>query len=317
MHHFKNKFQKSTINSKDKTKPETFANIQKVLRTNDLDELENHHLIFHMIGLFSFNQMRINEAIYFILGFLKYIKIFENHKIKITIHPDKFDEWEDIYLNYFTQNNINISNIKIVKDKDCLWSCDGKNYDYCTEFHVFNDINKEEIEIGNIVYNNGCNIDVGLGLERIDSLINPHLNEKHNPINILIETIIQLNNENINIDGQSIHYKHGFILKKLIIKLINELIKNNDEIKTSKPMLQEIIKMEIYKKIFNNKKNILLMFLHNRKLDTKIYRTKDDQWWIITHSIPLEILRYFRNNEIKYKENAENILNFFDVGIDY
>ena len=76
---------------------------------------------------------------------------------------------------------------------------------------------------------------------------------------------------------------------------------------------QFIQDLDIYQHVYNNRRNILLMFLHNRKLNTKIYRLKDDDWWMITHNIPIQVLRFFRNNEMQYQQYVENIMNFFHI----
>lgn len=306
MHHYKNQLNFST--NQDLT-TSTFANIQKVLRLHDLSDISDstHYLIFHMIGLFSFGKepLSLQSTVDFVLGFFQYIGLDERF-LEVTIHPDKYKEhshdinenWLLLYSNYL--------NLTIKKDSDCLWSSDNVHYDYCTEFYYHG------IEIGNVVLNNGRNIDVGLGLERIVELTDDgNTYQKPDVKSILIDSIVQLDKDGIQFG----HYKHGYIFKKLIVKLIEEVIKDGNfcELMDNEQIPQFIQDLDIYQHVYNNRRNILLMFLHNRKLNTKIYRLKDDDWWMITHNIPIQVLRFFRNNEMQYQQYVENLMNFFHI----
>lgn len=132
----------------------TRANIQSCLRLGDLDEIGDgtHFLHFDMIGLFSFRQMTLEEAIDFWLDFLAGIGAWPDH---VTIHPDRMAEWAPLYRG----------RLPVVPDRECIWS-DGTMRSYCTEFY------KQGVEIGNIVNPLGSCIDAGFGLERLDMLIN-------------------------------------------------------------------------------------------------------------------------------------------------
>ncbi|ANM11315.1 aminoacyl-tRNA synthetase-like domain-containing protein [Rhizobium sp. N324] len=132
----------------------TVANSQACLRMGDLDDIGDgtHFLHFTMLGLFSFRQMTVGEAIDFWLDFLGTLGLMPDHA---TIHPDKLGEWTPLYRG----------RVPIKPDPECTWS-DGNISGYCTEFY------KEGIEIGNIVNPLGTCIDVGFGLERLDMLIN-------------------------------------------------------------------------------------------------------------------------------------------------
>lgn len=131
----------------------TLANVQTCLRLNDLDEIGDatHYLSFRMIGLFSFRQLSLQDAIDFWLGFLDRIGLPPDH---VTIHPDKLDEWSPLYRG----------RVPIVADPECRWS-DGSIEGYCTEFYV------QGVEVGNIVNPLGTCIDAGFGLERLAGLI--------------------------------------------------------------------------------------------------------------------------------------------------
>jgi alanyl-tRNA synthetase len=131
----------------------TLANVQTCLRLNDLDEIGDatHYLTFHMIGLFSFRTLSLQDAIDFWLSFLERIGLPPDH---VTIHPDKLEEWTPLYQG----------RVPIVPDPECRWS-DGSIQGYCTEFY------RDGVEIGNIVNPLGTCIDCGFGLERIAGLI--------------------------------------------------------------------------------------------------------------------------------------------------
>ncbi|TCR71463.1 tRNA synthetase class II (A) [Rhizobium sp. BK376] len=132
----------------------TVANSQACLRMGDLDDIGDgtHFLHFTMLGLFSFREMTVGNAIDFWLEFLGSLGLVPDH---VTIHPDRLEEWSGLYC----------SRVPIVPDDKCTWS-DGSISGYCTEFY------KDGIEIGNIVNPLGTCIDVGFGAERLDMILN-------------------------------------------------------------------------------------------------------------------------------------------------
>jgi alanyl-tRNA synthetase len=84
-------------NFNDKTYKGTISNIQSCIRMNDFDEIGDgsHLLYFNMIGLFSFRELSIKQAIDFWLEFLEDILSLKIDYV--TIHPDKFDDWKIFY----------------------------------------------------------------------------------------------------------------------------------------------------------------------------------------------------------------------------
>ncbi|MBB4482744.1 hypothetical protein GGE46_005359 [Rhizobium etli] len=70
----------------------TVANSQACLRMGDLDEIGDgtHLLHFTMLGLFSFREMTVGNAIDFWLEFLATLGLVPDH---VTIHPDRLVEW--------------------------------------------------------------------------------------------------------------------------------------------------------------------------------------------------------------------------------
>jgi len=160
---------------------------------NDFEEIgdSSHLLYFNMIGLFSFRQMSIQEAIDFWCDFL--INHLDLKIDYITIHEDKYNEWKHFYSKWNLQTRIS---------EDCIWS-DGEIGGYCTEFFI------NDVEIGNIVNPLGTCIDVGFGLERIEMFVNSKVIDKETTLR---ESILKI------IDSGFIpsNTKGGYVLRKLL-----------------------------------------------------------------------------------------------------
>lgn len=182
-------------NFNDKTYKGTIGNIQSCIRMNDFDEIGDgsHLLYFNMIGLFSFRELSIKQAIDFWLEFLEDILSLKIDYV--TIHPDKFDEWKIFY-----------DKIEIRKDLECFWT-DGEIGGYCTEFYI------DGVEIGNIVNPLDDCIDVGFGLERLNMFVNPENIKSKN--DILKETIVKI----INSGYKPSPKNQGYVLRKLLREL--------------------------------------------------------------------------------------------------
>lgn len=173
----------------------TFANLQSCLRLGDLDEIDDgtHLLRFDMLGLFSFRQMTVGQAIDFWLDFLAEIGASPHY---VTIHPDRMAEWAPLYRG----------RVPIRADPDCTWS-DGSIAGHCTEFY------RDEVEIGNIVNPLGTCIDAGFGLDRLDALVNG--TPPRTPAEILAEGI-----ESIIAGGYRPGPRvQGYVLRKLLRRL--------------------------------------------------------------------------------------------------
>lgn len=189
----------------------TFSNIQTCLRLNDWEEIGDgtHFLLFHMIGLFSFNHWSLSKSIDFMWDFLSKLNITPDY---VTIHPDKMDLWKNYYEKY---------SVEIREDKECIWS-DGEIKGYCTEFY------KKDVEIGNIVNTLGKSIDIGFGLERLLQ-VTGNL-EKVSALETVEKTVLHLLNEGV-VPG---HKKSGYQLKKMLnyCVLNGSLIQEEHFIKT-------------------------------------------------------------------------------------
>jgi alanyl-tRNA synthetase len=178
----------------------TVANIQSCIRLNDFEELGDltHLLNFRMIGLFSFREWTIEQAISFFLEFINELGLTISY---VTIHPDK-TQW----LKYYP------ANIPIRLQEDCKWT-DGDIGGYCTEFFIVKD--GIDIEIGNIVNPLDNCIDVGFGYERLDNLVN-------NTVNLTKEEALQQAALSIISSGYlPSNKKQGYVLRKILRELAN------------------------------------------------------------------------------------------------
>lgn len=256
MQAFKEKF-------KDKNYIGTCASIQSCLRINDLNEITDatHSLTFDMLGLFSFREMSMKEAVDFWLEFI--IDILKLEINKITIHPDKENwekelYWEKDRIGFHLQDKLDDINCTIVYDNDCVWT-DGELKGYCTEFYVNN------IEIGNIVNLEGDCIDVGFGLDRLDDIVN---SAEKNKIRNLKNAIIKL----IDSGFKPSNTKQGYILRKLM----RELVKLKGFVE-HQYFIDEI-----------NRQRYLLDKYENLKLK---HNDKSKEWWWDTHGIDLDLIK--------------------------
>lgn len=175
----------------------TKSNVQSCLRFKDLDEIEDgiHSLHFHMLGLFSFRQLTMQQSVDLFLEFLRRIGLKPDY---VTIHPDKMDEWRNLYPK----------DIEIRPDEECIWS-DGNIGGYCTEFYI------DDVEIGNIVNPLGTCIDVGFGLERLDLILTGHrLSEQE----VLTSTVLKLVDSGYSPGNKQQYY----VLRKLLSMMIRK-----------------------------------------------------------------------------------------------
>lgn len=238
--HFKN----------DKIRNITIANVQKCLRLNDIESFGDgtHYGAFDMLGLFSFRDWDVKRAFDFWVVFLLSLG-FTKEDLTIHCHPDKYQEWSEIYKDFKSQ-----------KDSECYWT-DGEIGGYCIEFYINN------IEIGNIVNPMENCIDVGFGLERIDSIVN-NISAK-NKSEILFDTICEI----IKCDIKPSNLKHGYVLRKLITQFLK--IDNAQDFDISN---------SFFKSESDRQKLILQRYL---KIKDK-YPNKSKEWWFDTHGINLD-----------------------------
>ncbi len=175
------------------------ANAQKSIRTNDIENVgytPRHHTFFEMLGNFSIGDYFKEEAIEYAWEFLtsdKWIG-FDPEKISVTVHP------EDDEAFHYWKDTIKLSEERIIRLEENFWDIgegpSGPNTEifYDRGEAYGNDLNDPELypggendrylEIWNLVfsqYNHNPddtytplpkkNIDTGMGLERIVSVI--------------------------------------------------------------------------------------------------------------------------------------------------
>lgn len=227
----------------DKDYKGTLSTTQLCLRMNDFEELGDgtHELMFHMLGLFSFRQLSLQDSINFWLSWLTKIDLRPEY---ITIHPDKIEQWKLLYPK----------DIEIKSDPQCLWS-DGVIGGYCTEFY------KDDVEIGNIVNPLGDCIDCGFGLERIMYLKYPSLIEQISKGPVLKRVIKQLLREGLK-PG---HKTHGHVLKKLLITLVYTTSSLDGQVDYDQVLNNQISQWKKY-------------FTYTKR--SEHYRKKSVSWWI-------------------------------------
>lgn len=229
----------------------TRGDIQHCLRLNDLDEIGDgtHYLDFHMLGLFSFRQMSVQEGIDWWMDFLGELDLQPQ---VVTIHPD-CPEWSRFYDHY---------QVEVKLDPECQWS-DGSIGGYCTEFY------RDGTEIGNIVNPLGTCLDCGFGGERIQSLLDQSLGLDQITLErsqVIDRTIKVLLKSGIIPSNQ----KQGYVLRRLI----REQLHQGREVPDSPWVESEKLRQE---KIRKRKHELL------RK-----HPEQSPQWFWETHGIPLE-----------------------------
>ncbi|MGM0602381.1 MAG: alanine--tRNA ligase [Bacillota bacterium] len=172
------------------------ATSQKCIRTNDIENVgktARHHTFFEMLGNFSFGDYFKEEAVEWAWEFVTEVLNLEEEKLWITIYKDDdeaFDIWHD---------QIGIPKEKIVRmgKKDNFWQIGTGPCGPCSEIHYDRGEeygNSEEdviggegdrfLEIWNLVFTQynytedgeylnlpSKNIDTGMGLERVASIL--------------------------------------------------------------------------------------------------------------------------------------------------
>ncbi len=175
------------------------CNAQKSIRTNDIENVgktARHHTFFEMLGNFSIGDYFKEEAITWAWEFLTSPDWlgFEPEKLSVTVHPEDEEAYD------FWLNNIGIPKERIIRTEENYWDIgegpSGPNTEifYDRGESYGNDVNDPELypggenerylEIWNLVFSqfnhnpDGTytplpqkNIDTGMGLERVVSVI--------------------------------------------------------------------------------------------------------------------------------------------------
>lgn len=225
---------------------------QACLRLNDLDFLgdSSHLAYFEMLGLFSWGKLTMQDAITFWLDFLRHIdpkKKFD----RITIHPEKLEEWTQYYPGDLTH--------LIAADSECIWSDGREASGYCTEFYI------DGIEVGNIVNTKGTMIDCGFGLERLEHVYyGVPIDDEVTALRKACEAIIA-----VNMTPSS--KKQGYVLRKLLRRLYLKGGSIDHDFFHQEIERQEMMQGS-YEKLKNKHKN------------------KSPEWWFDTFGIDLSLI---------------------------
>jgi len=252
MQQFKDRFRE--------TDGQTIANIQSCLRLKDLDEIGDgtHLLYFNMIGLFSFDGISLKEAIDFWMDFV--VNVLEVEVDVITLHSAKFDEWKCLYDDY---------GVTLKVDDDCRWT-DGEIGGFCTEFY------HQGVEIGNIVNPLGTSIDVGFGMERLETIVNG--DKKYSPEEILQSTILKIIESGYWPGPQ----KQGYVLRSLLRRLY-KLGGTLDHPFFEKEVERQRKAVERYDRLKDK------------------HQSRSREWWYETHGINID--------EMDEDDNADSMLD--------
>ena len=175
------------------------TNSQKCIRTNDIENVGDtyHHTFFEMLGNFSIGDYFRNEALEYAWELLtsdKYFN-FDKNKLYVTVYPDDTESYEKWI-------KLGLDESHIIKNKDNFWDIGpgpcgpdseifydrGEKYDKRGPELIEKDIDNDRfIEIWNNVFSQfnhidgkerkdfpelpHKNIDTGMGLERLVSII--------------------------------------------------------------------------------------------------------------------------------------------------
>lgn len=219
---------------------QTVCNVQSCIRLNDIDSMgDGTHLgFFNMMGTFSFRHWSVQQTVDFWMNFLtKHLDIKVDY---VTIHPDVLD-WKLYH------------SVEVKTDPECKWT-DGEIGGYCTEFYVGG------VEVGNIVNPLGICIDVGFGLERLESIVNPSVPKSKEQS--LIDVITKI----IESGYTPSHKRQGYVLKRLLKTLYQTGGSMNHPF-FQKERERQLRMKERYKKLLPKNPNM------------------SPEWWYDTHGI--------------------------------
>ena len=163
------------------------ATAQRCLRMDDLDKVgktSGHHTFFEMLGNFSFGDYGKEEAIAFAWEFLVDVLKIDKRKLWVSVYKEDKEAYR------IWKNKIGLAEKKIehLGDKENFWPSQAKTKGPngpcgpCSE--IFFNQGRESVEVWNLVFtqfnrrDNGIlvalprkNIDTGMGLERLASLM--------------------------------------------------------------------------------------------------------------------------------------------------
>lgn len=290
------------------------ADYQKCLRTVDIDEVgDNRHLtFFEMLGNWSLGDYFKNESIKFSMEFLTKELGIPLEKLSVTCFKGDEDAPRDEETARIWQEN-GMPNERIYYfGKDDNWWIAGETGPCGPDTEIFYDTGKEKcgpncdpscgcgkyVEIWNNVFMEYYkdadgkytklkqkNVDTGLGLERINMLLQgketPFDTEIFKPMMDRLEKLAEKDDISsrriiaehlrssmmiIADGGKPSNIDRGYILRRLIRRMIRHL----NKIGISLEKLEELIKLDIqilgemYKELVDNKENIIKTILEEK-----------------------------------------------------
>ncbi|NMB66456.1 alanine--tRNA ligase [Candidatus Woesearchaeota archaeon] len=177
------------------------CNVQRCIRTGDIEEVGDpfHHTFFEMLGNWSLGDYFKKESINFSFEFLtKELKI-PKEKISVTCFKGDKDCPKDEESAKIWES-LNIKNIKFLPKEDNWWGPAGKTGPCGPDTEIFIDgieiwnnvfMQYNKNENGNYIPLTQKNVDTGMGVERVISIINNtgdnYLTDCFKPIILLIE----------------------------------------------------------------------------------------------------------------------------------
>lgn len=184
----------------------TVAGFQRCLRVGDIGEIgDGVHLgVFDMLGLFSFRDWSLSDAVGFWTGFVQSLGLEIE---RATVHPDMIG-WSVLH------------SVPVEEDDGCVWS-DGEIGGYCTEFYVGG------VEVGNIVVPNGDCIDAGFGLDRLQSLVDG------TPLPGRAECLVRMAEEIVKSGVKPSSSGAGYVLRSVVRAMLKEGVEWDSEIMRS------------------------------------------------------------------------------------
>ncbi|MDD5449726.1 MAG: alanine--tRNA ligase [Candidatus Omnitrophica bacterium] len=165
------------------------ASSQKCLRTADLENVGRtayHHTFFEMLGNFSFGDYFKKDAIVWAWEFLTSDLKCPADKLSVSV----FTEDDEAYKVWSSDIKLPASKIRRLDDKENFWPPEARKLGPngpcgpCSEIFYTRDAKSESIEVWNLVFTQfdrrpsgallnlpGKNIDTGMGLERLASVM--------------------------------------------------------------------------------------------------------------------------------------------------
>ena len=158
------------------------ANVQKCIRTGDIDEVGDttHHTFFEMLGNWSLGDYFKKEAIEYSFEFLTKILKIPKEELTVTCFEGDKDAPKDFEAEKIWKS-LGVSKIKFLGKKDNWWGPAGKTGPcgpdtemFVNNLEIWNDVFMQynKTEKGNYEPLKQKNVDTGMGVERTLAILN-------------------------------------------------------------------------------------------------------------------------------------------------